>query len=288
MIRKNIRLRREYLYTKENEKKEIEQFVKKQKISDALSKNKRLPTELFKEEAKLKNSISLEDKNTAIPRMLIDDEYNIEFLKEPNILLTTSRNSSSRLTQFLKEMKLVIPNSERMNRGSYVVKDLVDVCLKKNFTDLIILHEHRGEPDGLIISHMPYGPTIYFGMTNAVLRHDLKERPDTMSEAYPHLIFNGFTTALGERVTKVLKHLFPVPKADSKRVITFSNTGDTISVRHHNYDKKDYKTVELHEVGPRFELKPYQIVLGTLSMKEAQREWVLRPYMNTAKNRKAL
>lgn len=31
MIRKNIRLRREYLYTKENEKKEIEQFVKKQK-----------------------------------------------------------------------------------------------------------------------------------------------------------------------------------------------------------------------------------------------------------------
>jgi len=153
---------------------------------------------------------------------------------------------------------------------------------------LIILHEHRGEPDGMIISHMPYGPTIHFGISNCVLRHDLPIKPDTMSEAYPHLIFNDFSTKLGERVTKILKHLFPVPKIDSKRVITFSNTDDIISFRHHNYDKKDYQTVELHEIGPRFEIKPFQIVLGTLNMPEAQKEWVLRPYMNTAKNRKAL
>ena len=238
--------------------------------------NKKLPTELYKEEDKLKHKIALDDKNTAsnFPfdrliiyffialRTTIDDEYNIEFLKEPNILITTSRNASSRLTQFLKEMKLVIPNSERMNRGSYIVKDLVDLCLKKQFTDLIILHEHRGEPDGLIISHMPYGPTIYFGLSNTVLRHDLKEKPDTMSEAYPHLIFNEFSTQLGERVIKILKYLFPVPKVDSKRVITFSNNNDTISFRNHGYEKTDYKTIDLSEIGPRFEMKPYQIVLG--------------------------
>lgn len=42
---------------------------------------------------------------------------------------------------------------------------------------MVILHEHRGEPDGMIISHMPVGPTIYFGIANAVLRHDLDEKP---------------------------------------------------------------------------------------------------------------
>lgn len=41
---------------------------------------------------------------------------------------------------------------------------------------MIIVHEHRGEPDGLIVSHMPLGPTIYFGISNAVLRHDLDVR----------------------------------------------------------------------------------------------------------------
>lgn len=49
-----------------------------------------------------------------------------------------------------------------------------------------------------------------------------------MSEAFPHLIFNNFTTPLGERVVTILKHLFPVPKIDSKRVLTFNNEGGVI------------------------------------------------------------
>lgn len=50
-------------------------------------------------------------------------------------------------------MRLVFPNSQRINRGSYVVKDLVDACRANDVTDLIILHEHRGEP-GKINTHL--------------------------------------------------------------------------------------------------------------------------------------
>lgn len=45
----------------------------------------------------------------------------------------------------------------------------------------------------------------------------------TISEAYPHLIFDRFTSKLGTRVASILKYLFPPPKLDSKRVITFAN-----------------------------------------------------------------
>lgn len=45
----------------------------------------------------------------------------------------------------------------------------------------------------------------------------------TISEAYPHLIFDRFSSKLGTRVASILKHLFPPPKPDSKRVITFAN-----------------------------------------------------------------
>ena len=34
--------------------------------------------------------------------------------------MTTSRDPSTRLTQFAKEMKLVIPNAQRLNRGGQV------------------------------------------------------------------------------------------------------------------------------------------------------------------------
>ena len=53
--------------------------------------------------------------------------------------------------------------------------------------------------DGLVVCHLPYGPTASFSLSNTVMRHDL---PDvgTMSEAYPHLIFHNFKTNLGLRV----------------------------------------------------------------------------------------
>jgi U3 small nucleolar ribonucleoprotein protein IMP4 len=46
--------------------------------------------------------------------------------------------------------------------------------------------------------------------------------------------------------------------------------------------------VELEEIGPRFEMRLFQIKLGTFEMDEAENEWVLRPYMNTAKRKNYL
>ena len=43
-------------------------------------------------------------------------------------------------------MRLVFPNSHRINRGNYVVKELADACRANDVTDLVILHEHRGVP----------------------------------------------------------------------------------------------------------------------------------------------
>lgn len=102
--------------------------------------------------------------NTIIPRTHMDDEYANMIYSDPQILITSSRDPSNRLMQFLKEMAIVIPNAERINRGSYVMQDLVSLCLNKNLTDLIILHEHRGVPDGMILCHFPVGPTVYFGL----------------------------------------------------------------------------------------------------------------------------
>lgn len=72
---------------------------------------------------------------------------------------------------------------------------LVESARSHDYTDLIIVTETRGEPDGLVVSHLPYGPTAYFSLNNAVLRHDIEDRA-TISEAYPHIILNEFQTSL--------------------------------------------------------------------------------------------
>ena len=52
-----------------------------------------------------------------------------------------------------------------------VLPELVETCRSHGMTDIVMVHEHRGEPDGLVISHLPYGPTAYFGVFNVVGLH---------------------------------------------------------------------------------------------------------------------
>ena len=87
MLRRDIRLRKEYLYRKSLEGKQKEEYEKKQKIRDALAcgctKNlvlclagKKVPTELRYEAEKLKHVVDLEDDKTKelkvfFPRRLV-------------------------------------------------------------------------------------------------------------------------------------------------------------------------------------------------------------------------
>ncbi|KAF9583406.1 snoRNA-binding rRNA-processing protein imp4 [Lunasporangiospora selenospora] len=286
MIRRQTRLRREYLYRKSLEGKERQIFERKQAVKDAIASGKPVPNELKNEGAGFTKDLQYDEAQEA-PTTHIDDEYAHAGVYDPKVLVTTSRDPSSRLQQFAKEMRLVFPNSQRINRGGHVMQEIVDACRANEVTDLIILHEHRGEPDGMIVSHFPHGPTAFFTLNNVVLRHDIKDH-GTVSEAYPHLILNNFTSKLGRRTADILKYLFPVPKEDSKRVMTFSNDNDFISFRHHVFVKTSHKDVQLAEVGPRFEMRLFQIKAGTVELTDADTEWVLRPYQNTAKKRTQL
>ncbi|KAJ6515986.1 Brix-domain-containing protein [Mycena sanguinolenta] len=287
MLRRQTRERRQYVYAKSLEAQERQTYERKQQLKDALATGKSLPTELKKDAKQLGKDLAFDEAQND-PTTHVDNEYSRAGIQDPKIVITTSRDPSSKLLQFAKEIRLVFPNSHRINRGNYVVKELADACRANEVTDLIVLHEHRGIPDAMIVSHFPHGPTVYFTLNNVSLRHDIGTyKSSTVSEQYPHLIFENFSSKLGERVRDVLKYLFPVPKEDSKRVMTFSNEDDFISFRHHVFVKIP-RQVQLAEVGPRFDMKPYEIRQGTFEQSEAEREWVLAHYARTSKKRRVL
>lgn len=300
MLRRQARLRREYLYRKSIQDKVKGIQEKKDKLKRNLDENVPIHPDLRKSALHVQRKIEWED---AGPQMAMamgtemgggavasheDDEYRWAGVEDPKIVITTSRDPSSRLKMFAKELRLIFPNSQRMNRGNYEMKQLIHACRVNDVTDFIVVHEHRGVPDNLVVCHLPYGPTAYFTLSGVIMRHDI---PDigTMSEQYPHLIFHNFKTKLGIRVMNILKYLFPVPKEDSKRVISFANHDDYICFRHHTYKKVHGKDIEMTEVGPRFQMKLYGIKLGTLDNESsADTEWALRPYMNTSHKRRFL
>ena len=114
----------------------------------------------------------------------------------------------------------------------------------------------------MVLSHFPHGPTCLFTLHNVQLRHDLPTfKETTMSLQYPHLILENFSSKLGKRIESILKFTFPVPREDSKRIITFNNDQDFINFRHHVYVQTSHKEVQLAEVGPRFEMRRKFLVI---------------------------
>ncbi|KAI9909272.1 hypothetical protein PsorP6_014930 [Peronosclerospora sorghi] len=181
---------------------------------------------------------------------------------DPEIAVTKSREPSSRLKKFALffpmpfDVIAVRTPWETLvqicKRGFYInllffvlLGQLVESARANDFTDLVLVTETSGEPDGIVVCHLPYGPMAYFSLSNSVLRHDIEDRA-TISKAYTHLIINQFETPLGKQVANILQHLFPVPKPDAKRVITFSNDNDFVSFRHHFF-KVTGREVELQE-----------------------------------------
>ena len=201
----------------------------------------------------------------------------------------TSRDPSSRLRTFAKEVTTVLHPAKLQNRGTMVLPDLVKEANRQELSDIVLVHEHRGTPTALTISHLPHGPTASFSLHNVILRKDMEDMQGRMNTSYPHLIFEGFTTELGTRVVKILKHLFPPREGTRKlgnRVVTFKNVEDSIEVRHHGFvPRPELKSVDLVEEGPRMTMRLFEIRQGTLENKEGDKEWHLSNYTRTSKKK---
>ncbi|CRG98894.1 U3 small nucleolar ribonucleoprotein protein, putative [Plasmodium relictum] len=210
MLRRNIRLRKEYLYLKkiEEEKKQYAEKIKS--IKESYEKNKKIKDNLKNEENELRKKMDLYDEKSFNRKL--DDEYFFCGIENPRVLITTSRNPSAQLENFAKEIKLIIPNSEKINRGSYFIKDIINFAKKNNITDVIIIHEYKGIPRNLIICHLPFGPTLFCTIKDCKMRHEFNDQINNISMCNPHLIFHNFNSDLGRRVMNIFKYLFPPVK----------------------------------------------------------------------------
>lgn len=269
---------------------------KRAKLKAALASGKPLDPSIandaeLREDFKYDESLPSKGQGKDDEFMDVDDEYALTSgLVDPRPLVTTSRSPSARLSTFAKEIRLLLPTSIRLNRGNLILPDLVSSANAAALTDMVLLHEHRGTPTAITISHLPHGPTASFSLHNVMLRADIPDSSrGTVSESYPHLIFDGFTTKLGKRVVQILKHLFPPREGGGKlgnRVVTFRNREDAIEVRHHVFVRTGYQDVELAEVGPRMTMRLFEIRGGTLEKNAGgDVEWALTQYTRTSRKK---
>ena len=88
MIRRNIRLRKEYLYSKSQEAKELENQKKRVQVKKAIDNDQKIPNEWKKEKDQVIHQAALGDDHTIAARTAIDDEYEGAKFRDPKVLVT--------------------------------------------------------------------------------------------------------------------------------------------------------------------------------------------------------
>jgi ribosome production factor 1 len=213
-----------------------------------------------------------------VEKDLEKDEFSTYFERSyvPKVLITTDDNPCSKTRYFVKELERIIPNAELKWRNNSSIKKMVTDSIERGFSDIVIVNEYVNQPNQLIITHLPDGPTAHFKLTNVKIAKNLKKDFNQISAHRPEVILNNFTTRLGHGVARMLASLFHYdPEFEGKRVCTLHNQRDYIFFRHHKYHIKTTEKVRLHELGPRFTLKLQWLQEGTFDSKYGEYEWML-------------
>jgi len=205
--------------------------------------------------------------------------------RQPKILVTTNKNPHGRAFQLIREFTKMIPNTHYYKRRDYNIKQIVEYCKHQNWTDIIIVHERKKNPDSMTFIHLPNGPTAYFKLSGVVYQKDIPDRVES-SASRSEIILNNFNTRLGHSVGRMFAALLPHdPNFQGRQVITFHNQRDFIFVRFHKYLFENGQRVNLREIGPRFTLKLQWLQKGTFDTKHGEYEWHHKTHMDTSRRR---
>lgn len=223
---------------------------------------------------------NLEDSENEETRKEMElDEFSEYYSKsyEPKVLITYSDNPHSKTRGFGKELTLIIPNSIALTRHRSSVKKICDSAMREGYTDVIIINENRKQVNGLLLIHLPGGPTAHFKVSDVKLTTDIKRKVSNFTSHRPEVILTNFTTRLGLQIGRMLGSIFHYdPQFKGRRAVTFHNQRDYIFFRHHRYEfDKNGKRVKLMELGPRFTLKLRSLQQGLFDSKTGDYEWMI-------------
>ncbi|XP_050294254.1 probable ribosome production factor 1 [Anthonomus grandis grandis] len=219
-----------------------------------------------------------DEENELIKDDLEKDEFSDYYKNsyEPKVLITYADNPMRKTRIFGRELTRIIPNSISLYRNRSGVKKIVKRAIEKEYTDVLVINENRKEPDGLLVIHLPNGPTAHFKVSNVRITTELRRNHKDITTHRPEVVLNNFTTRLGLTVGRMLGALFHYePEFVGQRCVTFHNQRDFVFFRHYRYGfDSEGKKAKLRELGPRFTLKLRSLQRGTFDSKYGQYEWI--------------
>ncbi|GFQ70576.1 brix domain-containing protein F44G4.1 [Trichonephila clavata] len=277
-------------YLKQKREKQKLKIAKRKAIRKAIAAGKDVPKQIPKT---LENTrepdetmVDPDDQEIQVDQSI--DEFSSYYNREesPKVLITCSENPHSWTIRFCRELKELIQDSIFLYRKRASLKHLVEDAKRREFTNVVVVTEDRRHPTGMLVIHLPEGPTAFFRVSSVKYCKNIKNRAECTSHK-PEIVMNNFRTRLGLSIGRLFTSLFQYnPDFHGRRVVTFHNQRDYIFVRHHRYEFKNATKAALQEIGPRFTLRLRSLQKNTFDSKFGEYEWVLKRHeMETSRRR---
>ncbi|XP_053695675.1 probable ribosome production factor 1 [Sabethes cyaneus] len=276
---KNKEIRSKKFKRLQGSKKKKEKAARKSRKLEGGPKSAGHTIESLREQDQSAIAIVTDDDKAEVANDLDHDEFSKYFQKsyEPKVLITYNATPHTRTRRFGAEMEKIIPNAMIHSRNKATLKKVCKSAIREEYTDIVVINENNKQPEGLLVIHLPDGPTAHFKVSNFKSLKDMKKRNSVITSHRPEVILTNFTTRLGLTIGRMLGALFHYePEFEGRRVATFHNQRDFIFFRHHVYEfDKNGKRVKLRELGPRFTLKLRSLQQGLFDVKCGDYEWLI-------------
>ncbi|KXN72260.1 Brix-domain-containing protein [Conidiobolus coronatus NRRL 28638] len=290
-IKSKVNRQQAYLKLKMDDAKKRKEMRIKRKKDEAANpekKEKRLAENITRtiENTREHDDTMVDHDPDVLEEEAIDDFSEYFNGAAPKLLITTSSNAHGKIYDFCNELIDIFPNSEFIKRGkNFEVKQIVQFCINRNYTDLMIVNEDKRVPNAITLVHLPNGPTAYFKLSSLKLNSEIHNHGRSTHHK-PEIILNNFNTRLGHTIGRMFNSLFPhVPEFQGRQVATFHNQRDFIFFRRHRYEFKSGERANLQEIGPRFTLKLRWLQKGTFDPDNGDYEWKHKTDMETSRRR---
>ena len=99
----------------------------------------------------------------------------------PKVLIISVTKPSSKTHLLMRELKKCIPNSEIRQRWGIDLKKIIPQAVEREYTDILVVNEDKKIPNGLLIIHLPEGPTAHFKLTSFKRGYEIKVRSPLLS-----------------------------------------------------------------------------------------------------------
>ena len=214
-IRVKNKMKRQALFASLKDEKNKERHSMRRKRAKEERENPELKAKRLKENVP-KTIDSMRVFDETINESIEEDEddlmksfNNIGDGKLPKIFLTTNVNARKCAYEFANVLIEILPNVTFVKRKfGYKLKEIAEMCIKRDFTDMIIINEDKKKVTGLTFMHFPEGPTFYFKLSSYVEVEKIIGHGKPTNNV-PELILNNFQTRLGKTVGKLFQSILP-------------------------------------------------------------------------------